>query len=193
MKKAWVLNYPLSAQRGLWSESSLGAQSLCWICHVAAHIMFNIYHSFKDNTKKWIKTTPIQQHVYMYINWATSWENLFMQNANNKDAAQPAHPRNLIRVFVIHCLDSVIPIPAIKTKHLKTLATFWSTAGRFESYLVANPGFLVTRLNSQNASVFIPNASYIMDQQQNTNPHKLHQWHEDMSAGASRLDRRWEN
>ena len=38
MKKAWVLSYPLSAQRRLirlsgcpgWSESSLGAQSLCW-------------------------------------------------------------------------------------------------------------------------------------------------------------------
>ena len=45
MKKAWVHSYPLSAQRRLirlggcqgWSESSLGAQSLCWVCHVAAH------------------------------------------------------------------------------------------------------------------------------------------------------------
>ena len=47
MKKPWVLSYPLSAQRRLesdWadaqadSESSLGAQSLCWFCHVAAHL-----------------------------------------------------------------------------------------------------------------------------------------------------------
>ena len=46
MKKAWVLGYPLSAQRRLirlggcpgWSESSLGAHSLCWFCHVTAHI-----------------------------------------------------------------------------------------------------------------------------------------------------------
>ena len=46
MKKAWVLSYPLSAQRRLirlgrcpcWSESSLGAQSLCWFCHVVAHL-----------------------------------------------------------------------------------------------------------------------------------------------------------
>ena len=41
MKKTWVLSYPLSAQRRLWSEgwseSSLGAQSLCWFCHVVAH------------------------------------------------------------------------------------------------------------------------------------------------------------
>ena len=49
MKKAWVLNYPLSTKQTLWSdwadaqgpgwsESSLGAQSLCWFCHEAAHI-----------------------------------------------------------------------------------------------------------------------------------------------------------
>ena len=45
MKKAWVLSYPLSAQRRLirlggcpgWSESSLGAQSFCWFCHEVAH------------------------------------------------------------------------------------------------------------------------------------------------------------
>ena len=50
MKKAWVLSYPLSAQRKLiwvggctgWSEPSLGAQSLCWFCHVAAHMFFSI-------------------------------------------------------------------------------------------------------------------------------------------------------
>ena len=45
MKKAWVLSYPLSAQRRLirlvgcpgWSESSLCAQPHCWFCHIAAH------------------------------------------------------------------------------------------------------------------------------------------------------------
>ena len=43
MKKAWVFSYPISAQRSLWcpgwSESSLGAQSLCWFCHVAAQLV----------------------------------------------------------------------------------------------------------------------------------------------------------
>ena len=41
MKKPWVLSYPLSAQRRLWSgwsESSLGTHSFCWFCHVAAHL-----------------------------------------------------------------------------------------------------------------------------------------------------------
>ena len=45
MKKPWVLSYPLSAQRRLWSDwedaqadlSSLGAHSFCWFCHVVAH------------------------------------------------------------------------------------------------------------------------------------------------------------
>ena len=51
MKKPWVLNYPLSTQRRLmrlcecpgWSDSSLGAQSLCRFCHVLAHL----YHLFQ--------------------------------------------------------------------------------------------------------------------------------------------------
>ena len=46
MKKAWILSYPLNAQRRLirlggfpgWSESSLGAHTFCWFCHVVAHI-----------------------------------------------------------------------------------------------------------------------------------------------------------
>ena len=46
MKKPWVLSYPLSAQLRLirlggcpgWSESSLGAHSFCWFCHVLAQI-----------------------------------------------------------------------------------------------------------------------------------------------------------
>ena len=45
MKKPWVLSYPLNAQRRLWSDwvdaqadqSSLGAHSFCWFCHVVAH------------------------------------------------------------------------------------------------------------------------------------------------------------
>ena len=46
MKTAWVLSYPLSAQRRLirlggfpgWSESSLDAQSFWWFCHEATHV-----------------------------------------------------------------------------------------------------------------------------------------------------------
>ena len=55
MKKPWVLSYPLSAQWRLiklgrcpgWSESSLGAHSFCWFCHLVAHMCFfvcKLYH-----------------------------------------------------------------------------------------------------------------------------------------------------
>ena len=55
MKKPWALNYPLRAQRRLWSDwadaqtdlSLLGAHSVCWFCHVAAQIL--ITHFFKSN------------------------------------------------------------------------------------------------------------------------------------------------
>ena len=45
--------------------------------------------------------------------WPTSWENLFMTYANNKGADQPAHPGSLISTFVVHMLDSILPILAI--------------------------------------------------------------------------------
>ena len=54
MKKPWVLSYPLSGQRRLlirlggypgWSESSLGAHSLCWFCHVVAQLCINDMNS----------------------------------------------------------------------------------------------------------------------------------------------------
>ena len=36
-----------------------------------------------------------------------------MSYANNKGADQPAHPRSLISVFVIRCLDSIISLDSI--------------------------------------------------------------------------------
>ena len=47
MKKPCVFSYPLSAHwcPG-WSESSLGAHSFCWFCHVGAHMQFWFYEKF---------------------------------------------------------------------------------------------------------------------------------------------------
>ena len=33
-----------------------------------------------------------------------------MPYANNKGADQPAHPRNLISTFIVHCLDGIISL-----------------------------------------------------------------------------------
>ena len=78
-------------------------------------------------------------HVYRrgpdYV-WATSWENLFLPYANNKDADQPTHLRSLISAFVVRCLDSILPLLIIA--QISRLACFCSWAGRFESYLVTN-------------------------------------------------------
>ena len=38
---------------------------------------------------------------------------LIMLMRNNKGAEQPAHPRSQISAFVVHCLDSIIPLLAI--------------------------------------------------------------------------------
>ena len=49
MKKAWVLSYPLSAQRRLWSDWADAQADLslrwaqmpfCWFCHEAAHLLY---------------------------------------------------------------------------------------------------------------------------------------------------------
>ena len=42
--------------------------------------------------------------------------------ANNKDADQPAHPRSLISVFVVRCLDSIIPLVSISK-----ISSLWLT------------------------------------------------------------------
>ena len=49
----------------------------------------------------------------MPLKWATSWENLYMPNAKNKGADQPAYPCSLISTFVVCCQDSIIPLLAI--------------------------------------------------------------------------------
>ena len=36
-----------------------------------------------------------------------------MSYVNNKGADQPAHPRNLISAFVVHCLDCIISLDSI--------------------------------------------------------------------------------
>ena len=75
MKKAWVLNYPLSAQRRLirlgrclgWSESSLGAQSLCWFCHEPLKFAWP-YYCLIENMHL---SKPVNS--YQPISWPTGY------------------------------------------------------------------------------------------------------------------------
>ena len=57
--------------------------------------------------------------------------------ANNKGADQPARPCSLISAFVVHYVDSIIPILA--KSEISRLADLCSWAGWFESYLVGDP------------------------------------------------------
>ena len=62
-----------------------------------------------------------------------------MPYANNKGADQPAHPCSLISTFVIRSLDNITCTSFFYIRNFKPLASLYSCAGRFESYLVANP------------------------------------------------------
>ena len=87
-------------------------------------------------------------HILMsWLIWATSWENLLMPYANNKDADQPAHPRRLISTFVIRCLDSIIPLFSVSEISSLYLASVAAQAGLNLTWSeTPKKGFLVTRL-----------------------------------------------
>ena len=94
MKKAWVLSYPMSTQRRLirlggypsWSESSLGAQSLCWFCHVAAHLPFSESRTEHSGILQFIYG-PLQANLVL------------IACASSEGSGEPAHPRSLARTF----------------------------------------------------------------------------------------------
>ena len=75
MKKAWVLSYPLSAQRRLWSgwADAQADLSLCWahshfvgFCHFVAHM---------DQTDSWHERSAwLQNNASQFLKWASSWD-----------------------------------------------------------------------------------------------------------------------
>ena len=87
------------------------------------YLMLNRLSRFED----WI------EQLKPSIPWALSWENLFMPYANNKGADQPAHPR------LCCSLPGKYNTSTCYSRNFKTLASFWSRPGRFESYLVKHP------------------------------------------------------
>ena len=96
---------------------------------------------------KWNASCLEKNFISVKILWATWWENLFLSYANSKDTDQPAHPRSLISVFVIRCLDSIIPLVSISKISSLFLA---SLAAQTRSSLTwseaPKTGFLMTWL-----------------------------------------------
>ena len=72
---------------------------------------------------------------------------LFMLYANNKDTDQPAHPRSLISVFVVHCLDSILSLVSLCAISRLYLVSEAELAGLCLTWSqTLKTGFLVTRL-----------------------------------------------
>ena len=70
-----------------------------------------------------------------------------MPYANNKDADQLVHPRNLISDFVVHCLDSIIPLLAMAEFSRPYLVSSDEQASLSLNYWqTLKTGFLVTWL-----------------------------------------------
>ena len=70
-----------------------------------------------------------------------------MPYANNKGADQPAHPRSLISAFVVHYLDSIIPLVSISEISSLCLASVAAQASLNLTWSkTQKTGFLVARL-----------------------------------------------
>ena len=73
-----------------------------------------------------------------------------MPYVNNKGTEQSAHPRSLISTFVVHCLDSIIPLLAIGAISSLYLVSMTAQTGLSLPWLqTPKTGFLVTRLIKQ--------------------------------------------
>ena len=102
-------------------------------------------------------------NLMSWLNWALSWENMFMPYANNKGSDQPAHPRSLISAFIVRCLDCIIPLVSISEISSLYLAIVAAQAGLSLSWsYTPKTGFLVTRLNWASSSDY--GTYHIVDQ-----------------------------
>ena len=131
-------------QYGPWSDCSW-RKNLIGVCTVCSGISVPKLRTLQYVWFVWEDTKD---------NGATSWENLFMPYANNKDADQPAHPCSLISIFVVRCLDSIslVSIVAISCLYLASVAE--QTGLSLTCWKIPKIGFLVTRLFSWRGSTY---------------------------------------
>ena len=95
LKKAWVLSYPLSTQRRLWSDwaddqADLSLRwmhrSFCWFCHDAAQISKRWCGREQEGLNiSWMTYTKLT-HIWLMdysipINWTSPFSNLGMSGA----------------------------------------------------------------------------------------------------------------
>ena len=100
MKKAWVLSFPVSAQRRPWSdwgESLLAHRSFCWFCHAEAQLSF--WYEAVSSKKKFQLSFKI---LFGYIK--TKVFNIFFSFDR---AEQPLNSHNGSLPFTIHYVPLV--------------------------------------------------------------------------------------
>ena len=72
--------------------------------------------------------------------------------ANNEDADQPAHPRNLISVFVIRCLDIIPPVSISEISSLSLVSVAAQAGLSLTWSQTPKTGLLVKGLNYNKTS-----------------------------------------
>ena len=127
MKKAWVLSYPSSTQRRLWSnwDDAQADLSLRWVhCHFVGFVMTWLILCCSFHKRQWATEVGnfywfsleellpschkmIEWVYYIFktsscnINWARAWQNNQMVCTPSRDSYQPEHLPSLIKVFSV--------------------------------------------------------------------------------------------
>ena len=110
------------------TESSLGAQSLCWFCHVAAHVFL----------------ASLKSHTALFINEPQHDKTYRVACAPSEDSDQPGYPPSLIRVFAVRMKEAwVHSYPLSTEQRAKTLIRLGGCPGWSESSLGAHAIVLV--------------------------------------------------
>ena len=92
---------------------------------------------------------------------------------NNKSVGQPAHPRSLISTFVVHCLDSIIPLVSIsKISSLQLISVAEQASLSLLWSQTTKTGFLVTRLKLFRDVICVISPKFLAAQLKHTHKHK---------------------
>ena len=111
-----------------WSESSLGAHSFCWFCHVAASLILCSGSNSRINEEdfeiskhsSWIMM-GFQTVKWETTKWAVTWQNQQSECVPSVNSDQPWHPPSLIKVFAV-CMKK----PGVLSYPLSAQRRLWS-------------------------------------------------------------------
>ena len=165
MRKVWVVSYPLSAQRRLWSDwvDAQADLSLRWVhSHfvgfvirrlILAHVAVNRNEGDVDDKQKSSKNNGVIHNctttsllLRKHSNkWATSWQ---MICAPSEDSDQPGHPPCLISLRCV--LNEYLRNQAFFMRTAKTLIRPGKCPGWSKSSLGAHVILLVLLCCSSN-------------------------------------------